>query len=328
MAYPHHTCQHDFAHRWIDTPTYRPTQSQPSPATYSTEGNGRNQGAPVEQHQPSMPAHQPPPCQHQPSQPQRATPGSESPPRFHAVRGAMTPRQPGRSACGSQEWHECVICLGSIAADGLNECANKMPDHTAATRPTQHAHLNHQDSSIHLEHSQSRNTRPTEAEAMPWTDGDISACTGSRSRSRSWPSSTTSNPASSMSQHNDMPRRYPQHPQHLPADTSADQKYSESKSYSTNESKSQSITEAARGEEQRRRPYDHTTPLAMERDAARRQRRRHNQPHSEQRPRGRTRRRTRTEASGPCHRLRITQEREGTDEEPDRCAATAATGSR
>ena len=94
----------------------------------------------------------------------------------------------GQTACNSTPCHHCVICLAGLPGDGPNVCAREMTDLATNAPPLAH-------------HGQTTALAPTEAgRDQAWaseptqllSDGAVSACTGSRTRSRA--SDTRSDP--------------------------------------------------------------------------------------------------------------------------------------
>ena len=213
LTYPYHNGQSDIDNRWNDAPIYRATQAfmtptQPVPMNEMRDGSADAQenalgshvaGNPITQQRIDQQQHdrqQPTPQMHPPPA------GSQPTTRVPAIGGAVKQPNTGRPA-ESAEWHNCVICLSSAAADGLNVLAYKMPDHTAY-RPTQHPiqdqatntrHSCHHDHQNDHQDGQRPDTHNGITGEITDGEGDISACTGSRSRSghRSSSSPTSSN---------------------------------------------------------------------------------------------------------------------------------------
>ena len=107
--------------------------------------------------------------------------GSELPQGLHAVNTHECRQPAGQVICNSTPCHNCVICLAGMPGEGPNVCARALADFATNRQPP--AEFSHT-----LPHGQTRDC-PTHARtAAPMgilSDGAVSACTGSRSRTSS-----------------------------------------------------------------------------------------------------------------------------------------------
>ena len=180
MTYPHTTVEPSRLHRWTDGQydTYWPTTA--ADRVVQTQRAGQDTSQPQQPHQADrtrrLPATPQPYIPPHPS----VNSGSELPPGLRAVNPRVAAQPAGQTAHGNIEWHQCVICLGRLTADGLNVCACEMPDSTMGQpQPQQHTY--------HLSGTAATTQRHDgvgeSADARSLEVGAVSACTGSRSNS-------------------------------------------------------------------------------------------------------------------------------------------------
>ena len=111
--------------------------------------------------------------------------GSTYPQGLHAVNAHELEQPAGPAPCNRTPYNTCLICLASPAREGPNVCTREMTDFATHTQPaTQCRHLLHRGpTSSCPDPDHVHAAEPIELAMETLSDGAVSACTGSRSRS-------------------------------------------------------------------------------------------------------------------------------------------------